>query len=316
MRTPSPAASIEQWWGSTVRRRDSSRCSAVSRISASWTPARSPPTRWRAPGGLRRGVAVPEVIMRLYADGCDPKYTAAPTAWPAIQHLTIAQPAPRSASTSPRRPRRLPRRGLRRPHHPLRVRLEPSDPPSQRWAQFTNAQRRIDVESPAEGARSVPSAGVAGSPPPAGPAGDEVAPRLRTSRPTTCDGGDGRAFTLAYSAGPDVGAVAEDAHRRFMTENALNTDAFPSLRRIQQDVVAIVGGWLNGGPEAAGFMTTGGTESILLAVEAARQRGLVERGVRRPNVVLPDLRPCRIREGRPLLRPREPPHRRAGRLAG
>ena len=47
-----------------------------------------------------------------------------------------------------------------------------------------------------------------------------------------------------------VGAVAEDAHRRFMTENALNTDAFPSLRRIQQDVVAIVGGWLNGGPEA------------------------------------------------------------------
>ena len=34
-------------------------------------------------------------------------------------------------------------------------------------------------------------------------------------------------------------------------------------------------------------MTTGGTESILLAVEAARQRGLVERGVRRPNVVLP-----------------------------
>ena len=34
-------------------------------------------------------------------------------------------------------------------------------------------------------------------------------------------------------------------------------------------------------------MTTGGTESILLAVEAARQRGLVERDVRRPNVVLP-----------------------------
>ena len=36
-------------------------------------------------------MAIPEVIVRLYADGCDPKYTAAPTAWPAIQHLTIAQ---------------------------------------------------------------------------------------------------------------------------------------------------------------------------------------------------------------------------------
>ena len=34
-------------------------------------------------------------------------------------------------------------------------------------------------------------------------------------------------------------------------------------------------------------MTSGGTESILLAVKAARQRGLTERGVRTPNVVLP-----------------------------
>jgi sphinganine-1-phosphate aldolase len=72
-----------------------------------------------------------------------------------------------------------------------------------------------------------------------------------------------------------------------MTENALNTDAFPSLRRMQQDVVDIVAGWLHGGPEAAGFMTTGGTESILLAVKAARERGRAERGVDRPNVVLP-----------------------------
>ncbi len=129
---------------------------------------------------------------------------------------------------------------------------------------------------------------MAGSPlPQHGLPADEVAGRLSGLQADDVRWRDGRAFTLAYSAGPDVQAVAEDALRRFMTENALNTDAFPSLRRIQQDVVAIVTGWLNGGPEAAGFMTTGGTESILLAVEAARQRGLVERDVRRPNVVLP-----------------------------
>jgi glutamate/tyrosine decarboxylase-like PLP-dependent enzyme len=120
-----------------------------------------------------------------------------------------------------------------------------------------------------------------------GLAADEVAARLRDLQADDVRWREGRAFTLAYSAGPDVQAVAEDALRRFMTENALNTHAFPSLRTIQQDVVAIVSGWLDGGPEAAGFMTTGGTESILLAVEAARQRGLVERDIRRPNVVLP-----------------------------
>lgn len=98
---------------------------------------------------------------------------------------------------------------------------------------------------------------------------------------------DGRAFTLAYNAGDDVVAVAEEAYRRFSTENALNTDAFPSLRRLQGDVVAIVGSWLGAGAEGAGFMTTGGTESILMAVKAARERGRTERGTTMPNVVLP-----------------------------
>ena len=98
---------------------------------------------------------------------------------------------------------------------------------------------------------------------------------------------DGRAFTLAYYAGPEVSAIADEAHRRFSTDNALNTDAFPSLRSIQAEVVSIVGDWLQAGPDGAGFMTSGGTESILMAVKAARERGRAERGVTRPNVVLP-----------------------------
>ena len=98
---------------------------------------------------------------------------------------------------------------------------------------------------------------------------------------------DGRAFTLVYYGGADVLAVAEEAYRRYSSENALNTDAFPSLRRLQSDVVAIVGDWLQAGEDGAGFMTSGGTESILMAVKAARERGRKERGVTQPNVVLP-----------------------------
>lgn len=98
---------------------------------------------------------------------------------------------------------------------------------------------------------------------------------------------DGHAFTLAYNAGDDVLAVAEAAYAKFSTENALNTDAFPSLRRIQAEVVDIVGDWLQVGPGGAGFMTTGGTESILMAVKAARERGRKEKGITSPNVVLP-----------------------------
>ena len=98
---------------------------------------------------------------------------------------------------------------------------------------------------------------------------------------------DGHAFTLAYNAGDDVLAVAEAAYAKFSSENALNTDAFPSLRKIQADVVEYVAGWLEAGTEGAGFMTTGGTESLLMAVKAARERGRKERGITSPNVVLP-----------------------------
>lgn len=98
---------------------------------------------------------------------------------------------------------------------------------------------------------------------------------------------DGRAFSLAYSAGPEVHEVADEAYRRFSGDNALNTDAFPSLRRMQAEVVSIVADWVGAGPDAAGFMTSGGTESILMAVKAARERGRAERGVTRPNIVLP-----------------------------
>ena len=98
---------------------------------------------------------------------------------------------------------------------------------------------------------------------------------------------DGRAFTLAYSAGPEVLDLAETAYARYSGSNALNTDAFPSLRAMQGEVVDTVAGWLHAPPGAAGFMTSGGTESILLAVLAARERGRAERGVTTPNVVLP-----------------------------
>ncbi|MEO7371722.1 MAG: aminotransferase class V-fold PLP-dependent enzyme, partial [Ilumatobacteraceae bacterium] len=97
---------------------------------------------------------------------------------------------------------------------------------------------------------------------------------------------DGRAFTLVYYGGGDVLTVAEEAYRRYSTENALNTDAFPSLRHLQAEVVSFVGDWLQAGADGAGFMTSGGTESILMAVKAARERGRREFGITEPNVVL------------------------------
>ncbi len=99
---------------------------------------------------------------------------------------------------------------------------------------------------------------------------------------------DGRAFGMIYNGGPSVHAVAEQGARLYLHENALNTAAFPSLGAIQADVVGWTSGLLHGPATAAGFLTSGGTESILCGVLAARERGRAERGITAPEMVLPE----------------------------
>ena len=74
----------------------------------------------------------------------------------------------------------------------------------------------------------------------------------------------------------------------FLHENALNTQAFPSLRQIQADTVGWTAGLLHGDDDVAGFLTSGGTESILCGVLAARERAAHERGITEPEIVLPE----------------------------
>ncbi|MBI3783917.1 MAG: aspartate aminotransferase family protein, partial [Deltaproteobacteria bacterium] len=96
----------------------------------------------------------------------------------------------------------------------------------------------------------------------------------------------GRAFSLAYHAGDDVYELAQQAYLKFLSANVLNVAAFPSLRKMQNDVVGWMTDLLHGDDKAAGFMTSGGTESLLLAVKAARTRGK-QRGISHPEMVLP-----------------------------
>ena len=98
---------------------------------------------------------------------------------------------------------------------------------------------------------------------------------------------DGKAFSLAYNAGPEVLAVAEEAYRRFSGANALNTAAFPSLRQMQGEVIEMAGVWLGSPATAAGYFTSGGTESILMAVKAARDQFRTESSITLPNIILP-----------------------------
>ena len=119
-----------------------------------------------------------------------------------------------------------------------------------------------------------------------GRSSDEVIAELEAKRADDVRWADGRTFGMIYDGGPAVHEVAERAARLYLHENALNTRAFPSLGAIQSEVVGWTADLLHAGPERAGFLTSGGTESILCAVLAARERGEKERGVTDPEMVV------------------------------
>lgn len=97
---------------------------------------------------------------------------------------------------------------------------------------------------------------------------------------------DGRTFGMIYDGGPGVKEAAERAASLYLHENALNTKAFPSLGAIQSEVVGWTASLLHGPDTTAGFLTSGGTESILCAVKAARERAREERGIEAPEMIV------------------------------
>ncbi len=116
---------------------------------------------------------------------------------------------------------------------------------------------------------------------------DDVIAELSAKRDDDVKWKDGRTFGLVYDGGPEVHEVAEKAAMMYLHENALNTKAFPSLGSIQSEVVGWTGSLLHGPDTASGFLTSGGTESILCGVKAARERGRIERSITEPEMVLP-----------------------------
>lgn len=117
---------------------------------------------------------------------------------------------------------------------------------------------------------------------------DEIVALLEAKRARDARWQDGRTFGMVYDGGQSVHEVAEAVAVMFLHDNALNTAAFPGLGEIQSEVVAATADLLHAPPGAAGFMTSGGTESILCAVKAARERGRAERGITAPEMVVAD----------------------------
>ena len=72
--------------------------------------------------------------------------------------------------------------------------------------------------------------------------------------------------------------------------NPLHSDLFPSASKFESEIVSMTAQMLGADKtddEVCGVVTSGGTESILLAMKTYRDRGREVNGIRRPNIVIP-----------------------------
>jgi len=73
----------------------------------------------------------------------------------------------------------------------------------------------------------------------------------------------------------------------YSTSNALHPDIWPSLRKFESEIIRMTIKMLNGNKDCCGAVTSGGSESILMAVKAARDYGIKVKGIRVPEVIIP-----------------------------
>lgn len=119
-------------------------------------------------------------------------------------------------------------------------------------------------------------------------AGD-VLGRLRELRATDAPTHGGRVLSYVYDSGLDeLDELADAAARLARPLNGLDPTVFPSIAAMERDVIGFARRMLHGGRTVVGSVTSGGTESCLLAVKTARELWRAQHGHEgRPRLVAP-----------------------------
>jgi len=99
---------------------------------------------------------------------------------------------------------------------------------------------------------------------------------------------DGRTWAYVYDPGPEAEEVIKRAFTMYLSENALDPTVFPSTLRMENELIAMAAAHLSGDEQVVGNFTSGGTESIILAVKTARDRArALHPEIREPEILLP-----------------------------
>lgn len=95
----------------------------------------------------------------------------------------------------------------------------------------------------------------------------------------------GKVLAYVYEPKKETEALTKQAYSMYLIENGLDPTAFPSLLRLENELIAMASNLLGGDKETVGNFTSGGTESIMLAVKTARDYFKIHR----PEIKEPEL---------------------------
>ncbi len=117
---------------------------------------------------------------------------------------------------------------------------------------------------------------------------EQVLGTLQAFKSRDMDWKAGKVWCYVYNPGEDPAEVVKEAYLSFLTENGLDPTVFPSMLKLETDVVRMLATLLRGDQNVVGHLTTGGTESIMLAVKTARDRArALHPEITQPEMVLP-----------------------------
>ena len=117
---------------------------------------------------------------------------------------------------------------------------------------------------------------------------EAILERLTEFRKNDIKWQEGRTYGYIFDPGKATMEVGKAAYNEFLSENGLDFTVFPSLLRLERELAAFGASHLRGDRRVVGNFTSGGTESIILAVKAARDCYREKRpDITAPEMILP-----------------------------
>lgn len=100
---------------------------------------------------------------------------------------------------------------------------------------------------------------------------------------------------ILLDGGDDLEKIIVEAYQRYCVSNPLHPDVFPTVRKMEAEIVSMCLRMYNN-PDGAGTMTSGGTESIIMSVKTHRDWARAVKGITEPEMsVIPLLQSVFLR---------------------